>query len=119
MLTRRRFIAGAALNGAGLLGGLVRGRAANAATLLPIPKLVDPRDGGGSVSLAIQSGTHAYLPGLSTKSFGYSAPVLGPAIRLRRGESTKVLLENKLDEPTTVHWRGVLIPGAVDGGPII
>ena len=112
-----RHSTGAALVGGGLVGYRERTHAANGTTLLPIPHLVDPQASGGSVSLTIQAGTHAYLPGLPTQSFGYSAPVLGPAIRLRRGASTQVILENKLDEPTTVHWHGVLIPGAVDGGP--
>lgn len=118
MLTRRAFVVGSALVGAGAswveisVAGTRR-----AATPLPIPRLIDTRANGGKVSLTIGSGMHAFWPGMEVKSFGYSAPVLGPALRLRRGETTEVSFENKMDEPTTVHWHGVLIPGSVDGGP--
>ena len=43
--------------------------------------------------------------------------MLGPVIRLARGESTDITIENKMSRPTTVHWHGLIIPGAVDGGP--
>jgi blue copper oxidase len=67
--------------------------------------------------LTIGQGVHAYRPGQSAQSFGYSAPVLGPVIRLARGESTDITIENKMSRPSTVHWHGLIIPGAVDGGP--
>ncbi len=117
MLTRRGFVGAAAFVGAGLRSRLSFGESADSATLLPIPQLIDPHANDRKVSLTIGPGTHAYIPRKPVKSFGYSAPVLGPAIRLRRGETTHVSLENRMTEPTTVHWHGVLISGAVDGGP--
>lgn len=117
MLTRRGFVAATAFAGAGLWMNGGPSRAAEFATPLPIPQLIDPKATGDAVSLTVGSGTHSYMKGMQVRSFGYSAPVLGPAIRLRRGESTQVIVENKMDQPTTVHWHGVLIPGAVDGGP--
>ena len=84
---------------------------------LPIPQLIDAHTQDGKISLTVGAGTHAYLGGKSVRSFGYSAPVLGPAIRVRRGDTVAISIDNKMDEPTTVHWHGVLIPGSVDGGP--
>jgi blue copper oxidase len=69
-----------------------------------------------AVSLTIGEGLRL-SPDQPVKSFGYSAPVLGPVIRMVRGESTDITVENKLSRPTTVHWHGLVIPGAVDGGP--
>lgn len=86
-------------------------------TPLPIPQLIDARANSNAVSLIVGQRVHAYRPGRSVQSFGYSSPVLGPVIRLARGQSTDITIENKLGRPTTVHWHGLVIPGEVDGGP--
>lgn len=42
----------------------------------------------------------------------------GPEIRARRGEQLRVLVENRLaDQPTTIHWHGLLVPAGMDGVP--
>lgn len=118
MLTRRRFLAASALSGAAILTKTsVFAEADRPEIPLPIPQLIDAKSNGNSVSLAIGRATHAYLKGRPVKSFGYSAPVLGPVIRLTRGETINVTIENKMSRPTTVHWHGLVIPAAVDGGP--
>ena len=38
-------------------------------------------------------------------------------LRVKQGERLQVLLENDLDQPTTVHWHGLRIPHAMDGVP--
>ena len=82
-----------------------------------IPQLIDAKANANALSLTIAEGTHAYRPGQSVKSFGYSSPVLGPVIRLARGESTDILVENKMSRPTTVHWHGLIVPGQSMAGP--
>jgi len=47
----------------------------------------------------------------------YNGRVPGPEIRAREGERLRVVLENALGEPTTVHWHGVDVPNAMDGAP--
>ena len=42
---------------------------------------------------------------------------LGPTLNLRRGERVRVEVDNQLDEPTVVHWHGMLVPEAADGHP--
>lgn len=42
---------------------------------------------------------------------------LGPTIRLRRGQTVKVHIQNELPEDTTVHWHGLHVPSDVDGQP--
>lgn len=118
MLTRRHFLAATALSGAVILTKFdLAANAARFETPLPIPQLIDAKSSGGSVSLTIEQATHAYRSGQPVKSFGYSAPVLGPVIRLARGETTDMTVQNKMSSATTVHWHGLVIPGAVDGGP--
>ncbi len=62
---------------------------------------------------------HAELtgPGRSTSIWGYDGSVPGPTLRIKRGEELRVRLVNELVEPTTIHWRGLRLPNAMDGVP--
>jgi blue copper oxidase len=123
MLSRRQFAIGsAAIVSGGLVGGiagirLAQSESAHFSRRLPIPPLIDAAKQANSVKLKVASGRHAFLKGKPTHSYGYSGPVLGPAIRLRRGDEVEMTVENALDVDTTVHWHGLLVPGDVDGGP--
>jgi blue copper oxidase len=119
LLTRRKFAIGC---GAFASSSLVNARfgfgdTAPAGTNLPIPILVDAAKQKNAVNLKVMSGQHAFIEGKPTGTYGYSAPVLGPVIRLRRGDEVRVTVENALDRVTTVHWHGLLTPGYNDGGP--
>ena len=70
-----------------------------------------------SFALSVQSGTTPFHQGINTSTLGYNGALLGPALRLRKGEKTSIRVQNHLDEETTVHWHGLLIPAEVDGGP--
>jgi blue copper oxidase len=123
MLSRRQFAIGsAAVVSGGLVGGIAGIRLAQSESVhftrrLPIPPLIDAAKQGNAVKLKVTSGRHAFLTGKPTRSYGYSGPVLGPAIRFRRGDEVEMTIENALDVDTTVHWHGLLVPGDVDGGP--
>jgi blue copper oxidase len=52
-----------------------------------------------------------------TATYGISGPYLGPAVRVRRGEKVVAQVSNGVPENITMHWHGLIIPGAVDGGP--
>ena len=41
----------------------------------------------------------------------------GPLIRLREGQNVKLVVRNTLDEDTSVHWHGMLLPFHMDGVP--
>jgi cuproxidase len=119
MLTRRQFATGSA---AFVLGGVVGGWLARAEpahfnTPLPLPLLIDAAKQGNAVELKVASGRHSFIEGKQAHTYGYSAPILGPVIRLRRGDEVEMMVENALDVDTTVHWHGLLLPGCVDGGP--
>jgi FtsP/CotA-like multicopper oxidase with cupredoxin domain len=118
MLTRRKLLAASALTGAAILTRSAPPlRAAAFETPLPVPQLIDAAANGNRVALTIGQGRHAYWPGHPVAAHGYSAPVLGPVIRLQRGQSTEFTVENRMQRPTTVHWHGLVIPSEVDGGP--
>ncbi|HWL64278.1 MAG TPA: multicopper oxidase domain-containing protein [Steroidobacteraceae bacterium] len=119
MVTRRRFLSsGAAAAASSLIGPMGAGaQAARFETALPIPELRDARAANGLIQLVAAPGRHAFLPGSPTRTLGFSAPCLGPVLRVRKGDEVQVSVENRLDRDTTAHWHGVHVPAAVDGGP--
>jgi FtsP/CotA-like multicopper oxidase with cupredoxin domain len=40
-----------------------------------------------------------------------------PLIRLREGQNVRIAVTNTLDEDTSIHWHGVLLPFQMDGVP--
>ena len=48
-------------------------------------------------------------------TWSYNGTVPGPLLRYRVGDRLEVLFENRLDEPTAVHWHGLRPPNAMDG----
>ncbi|HUB48142.1 MAG TPA: multicopper oxidase CueO [Acetobacteraceae bacterium] len=83
---------------------------------LPVPSEIRP-NAQGVIAFDARAATARFLPGQSTATYGYNAAFLGPALRLRRGQGVTIYFTNRLPEPTTVHWHGLIIPGNVDGGP--
>ncbi|MDE2385554.1 MAG: multicopper oxidase CueO [Alphaproteobacteria bacterium] len=111
-LTRRQLLAGLAA-----LPALTPAAEA-AAPDLPLPPLVDLEKTGGIAAFTAQKATHQFSPGgPASESYGYSASFLGPVFKVRAGTDMKVQFRNALDVETAVHWHGLLIPSAVDGGP--
>ncbi|MGG0937133.1 multicopper oxidase family protein [Brevibacillus centrosporus] len=47
----------------------------------------------------------------------YNGTVPGPQLRVKQGETIKVVLKNELPEPVTIHWHGVPVPNNMDGIP--
>ena len=119
-LNRRSMFIGAALISAGafvtrpLWDAFV---AAGEPQSLRIPDLLDARKLANSVSLEVQAGNTAFFPGRSSKTLGYNGSYLGPTIRVYHGEEVEIAVTNGLNEDTTVHWHGLLIPAELDGGP--
>lgn len=42
---------------------------------------------------------------------------VAPLIEVTEGGQVIVALDNQLEQPTTIHWHGVKVPGSQDGGP--
>lgn len=53
----------------------------------------------------------------ATKVWTYNETEPGPLLRVRQGTPMRVLVENQLDEGTTIHWHGIRLPNAMDGVP--
>ena len=52
-----------------------------------------------------------------TNVWTYDGVFPGPLLRVRQGQPVCIVVENKLDEDTTVHWHGIRLPNAMDGVP--
>jgi blue copper oxidase len=119
VFTRRQALMLSASATAGLVAaGLPRWAQGAPATAqaLPVPTLIEARN-GEPVMLTLQKTQHRFVPGRAVSSRGISASYLGPVVRVRSGDTVPFRVENHLDEETTLHWHGLLVPSHVDGGP--
>lgn len=48
---------------------------------------------------------------------GINGSVPGPLIRLREGQDVVLNVSNRLDEASSLHWHGLLLPSKMDGVP--
>lgn len=69
------------------------------------------------MTLTVGAHTHQFYPGVTTNTYGVNGPYLGPTMIFNHGEMTRILVENQLQEITTMHWHGMHVPGQMDGGP--
>lgn len=83
---------------------------------LPIPSELRA-NADGTIALDARPGSMRFQGNQDTATYGINEPFLGPAVRVRRGEKLVAQVTNSLPENTTMHWHGLIIPGAADGGP--
>lgn len=87
---------------------------------LVIPPLAPStlEDGVRTFQLAAQTGETAFAGvGGSSETWGFNGSLLGPTLRASRGEEVAFEIANQLPEATSVHWHGMHLPAAMDGGP--
>lgn len=87
---------------------------------LPIPPLAESRrDGEGRLEFQLEAreGTREFRAGYRTATRGVNGDHLGPTLRMAHGDEVVVHLTNALPEATTMHWHGMELPAAMDGGP--
>lgn len=109
----------AACAAATAFGPIRRACAGNSARpSLPIPPELRA-DAGGTIALDARPGSMRFQGGggPETATYGINAAYLGPAVRVRRGETVVAQVSNSLPQNITMHWHGLVIPGAADGGP--
>ncbi len=83
--------------------------------LLP---LMDYLDGiNERIVLSLQSATHDFGTGAASETFGINNSYLGPVLRVKQGQTLPFDVVNGIGDVSTIHWHGLHIPGAVDGGP--
>lgn len=80
------------------------------------PSTVDD-DGTRVFELTAQTGRTDLTGDGDTETWGVGGAHLAPTLRAERGERVRVDVRNDLPEPTTLHWHGMHLPAAQDGGP--
>ncbi len=89
---------------------------ANRLAIPPLaPSQVDAK-GRRVFELRAQAGAHDF-GGRKAQTWGFNGAYLGPTLRATRGEQVVVNVRNGLDVDTSVHWHGMHLPAAMDGGP--
>ena len=112
-LSRRGFIVGG--SAVALIGGaaaLWSRPSQQAAALKRVEGGVEARLIAAGAAVPLRSGDESKL-----RVWAYNGQVPGPELRVRQGDRLRVIVDNALDEETTVHWHGVRVPNAMDGVP--
>lgn len=54
---------------------------------------------------------------MKTRGIGYNGSSPGPTLRFKEGEEVVINVTNNLDEATSIHWHGLILPYQMDGVP--
>jgi len=101
--------AGAGFVASGLLPGWARSATAGA---LPAPDELT----GPEIALRIAR-SHWHVDGRRGHAVTVNGTIPGPLIRLREGQDVRLAVTNALDEDTSIHWHGLILPFQFDGVP--
>lgn len=69
------------------------------------------------VVLNLGPGIHDFGSGISAATLGANGNILGPTLIVHQGETADWSVVNGLMESTTMHWHGMHVSPANDGGP--
>jgi len=72
-------------------------------------------DGVKEFHLVAEEVEHEFAPGSRAKCWGYNGTTPGPTIEAVEGDRVRIFVTNRLREPTTIHWHGLLLPSGMDG----
>ncbi|MCB9326417.1 MAG: multicopper oxidase domain-containing protein [Lewinellaceae bacterium] len=81
------------------------------------PLLIPPILSGENIDLTLQQGSVEFYPGTSTATMGVNGNILGPTLMLEKGQEVSITVNNLIGESTTIHWHGMHVSAANDGGP--
>ena len=59
------------------------------------------------------------IDGRESHGIGVNGTVPAPLIRLREGQNVRLHVENALDEDSSIHWHGLILPFHMDGVPSV
>lgn len=69
------------------------------------------------VHLIAKEGSWEVAPGASTTAFTYNGQEPGPVVRVKEGDSVRIVLHNQLKVPTSLYFHGMTLPHNVGGLP--
>lgn len=59
------------------------------------------------------------LGGVSAKAMAINGSIPGPVLEFNEGDLAVINVTNKMDEETSVHWHGLILPNFYDGVPYL
>lgn len=71
---------------------------------------------GSDIALTVGN-THFPVDGRTGHAITINGSVPAPLVRLKQGQTARIAVTNELDEDTSIHWHGVLVPFQMDGVP--
>lgn len=117
-MTQPRYSRRALFHHAGYVGGAM----ALGGALPAVPALagIEPparRElSGEAITLTIASGA-LMIDGKPARAVTINGGVPGPLLRLRQGQNLRLTVINELDEESSLHWHGLILPFQMDGVP--
>jgi manganese oxidase len=83
-----------------------------------VPDMPWTLDGGVKVfNIAVGHVRTEFVPGRVVDAWGFNGSIPGPTIQVNEGDRVRLLVENTLPEPFSMHWHGIEVPNAMDGMP--
>ncbi len=110
--SRRTFVKGLAVGSAAASLGLLRG----AAWAAPASRVEPTVLSGTEFDLRIAE-TSVNITGRARSAVTINGSLPGPMLRWREGDTVTLRVTNELDEETSIHWHGILLPANMDGVP--
>lgn len=75
-----------------------------------------PTVSGNDITLRIARQTMR-IDGKVSRAIGINGTVPAPLVRLRQGQQARISVINDLEEDSSIHWHGLLLPFQMDGVP--
>ncbi|OHD01267.1 MAG: copper-binding protein [Sphingopyxis sp. RIFCSPHIGHO2_01_FULL_65_24] len=113
-INRRRFVSGAL--GGGTAAALASWFPAWAQPVSPGVASTLPTVSGNDITLRIARQTMR-VDGKVSRAIGINGTVPAPLVRLKEGQQARLTVVNDLDEDSSIHWHGLILPFHMDGVP--
>ncbi len=113
-IDRRRFVSGAL--GGGAVAALAPWFPAWAQTVSPGIASTLPTVSGNDITLRIARQTMR-IDGKVSRAIGINGTVPAPLVRLKEGQTARLTVVNDLNEDSSIHWHGLILPFHMDGVP--
>jgi manganese oxidase len=121
MKNRRSFFRNAFGLGAGILSASKLAPAEQIRARVETPDIADlpfTVDNGTKVfNLIAEPVKQEIAPNKTLDVWGFNGSAPGPTIQIDQGDRVRIIVDNRLPEPTSMHWHGFEIPHNMDGGP--
>jgi multicopper oxidase len=117
-LTRRGFLAAGIASGFAVAACSQNQPASSQAKMDAAIKAVEaarPHSGRTVTATLTAEQTDIDLGGVTARTFAFGSTIPGPLIRANVGDELAITVQNRLGDPTSVHWHGIALRSDMDG----